>query len=63
MYYAFRYKEYILVLVGVIGLLGYIFPNEKKPTPMNKESKEFGIFVYVVSVLILGVHSYLIMKR
>lgn len=55
---------YILLIFGVLGVFSYsyIFSVKDKLVPMCKEDKEFGVFVYVVLVGILGIHAFLMLK-
>ncbi len=62
LFFAFSHKQYILILLGVIGLIGFFVPEEQKLKPMNTKDKELGLFAYLAFILILGVHTYLIFK-
>ena len=50
--------------MGVIGFLNFIYTYsiKDKLKPMNKEDRDFGIFVYVLLIIILGIHTYFILK-
>jgi len=57
-------KKYVLIIIGVLGLLNFIYTNsiKDKLNPMKKEDKEFGIVVYIGLIIILGIHTYFIIK-
>jgi hypothetical protein len=48
----------------VLGLLNYLYTNsiKDKLKPMNKEDRDLGIFVYIALTIILGIHTYFILK-
>jgi Zn-dependent protease len=62
--YAITTKKYFLLILGVLGLLNFLYTNsiKDKLQPMKKEDKDFGIFVYTVLIIILGIHTYFILK-
>lgn len=57
-------KKYILILLGAIGVLNYFYTNSIKYQlkPMNKEDKDFGLFIYTGLIILLGIHTYFIIK-
>jgi Zn-dependent protease len=57
-------KIYILIIVGILGLLNYLYTDsiKDKLKPMSDEEKKFGIFIYIGLIIILGVHTFLILK-
>lgn len=57
-------KKYFIIIIGAFGFLNFIYTNsiKDKLKPMNKEDKDFGIFVYVGLIIILGIHTYFILK-
>jgi len=57
-------KKYSLIALGVLGFLGYIYSNsiKNKITPMNKEDRDAGLLIYVVMIIILGIHTFIILK-
>lgn len=57
-------EKYIIVIIGVLGLLNYFYnvSIKDKLNPMNKEDNNFGIFIYIGLIIILGIHTYFILK-
>lgn len=62
-YYAYVYKTYSIIVIGVIGIISYFVPEEHKLTPMSKNDKEYGIFLYLVLAAILALHMYFLIKK
>ncbi len=57
------YKRYFLIFLGAIGLLSYFVSDNDKLKPMNKEDRDFGIFIYISLIIILVIHTYFILKN
>ncbi len=57
-------KKYFLIVIVVLGLINFLYTNsiKDKLQPMKKEDKDFGIFVYIALIIILGIHTYFILK-
>ena len=57
-------KKYIIIVIGALGFINYIctISIKDKLKPMNKEDKNFGIFIYIGLIVILGIHTYFILK-
>jgi Zn-dependent protease len=58
-------KKYIIIIIGLLGLINYLYISsiKDKKRPMNKEDREFGAFLYIGLILILGIHSYIIIIK
>lgn len=56
-------KKYFFTILGVLGLLSYLYTNsiKDKLQPMNGKDKNFGIFVYLGLIIVLGIHTYFIL--
>jgi Zn-dependent protease len=59
-----KIKKYFLIILGIFGLLNYLYSNsiKDKLEPMNEEDRGFGIFIYVGLIIILAIHTYFILK-
>jgi len=57
-------EQYILLAFGILGVFSYFYivSVKDKLVPMGKEDKEFGVFIYLVLIGILGLHTYLILN-
>jgi Zn-dependent protease len=57
-------KKYIFIVFGLLGFINYLytFSVKDKLKPMNKEDKDFGVFLYLGLFITLGIHTYFIIK-
>ena len=58
-------KKYFILIISILGLLSFIYTNsiKDKLKPMNKDDRDFGNFIYISLILLLGIHTYFIIKK
>lgn len=57
-----KYYMIILVVLGILNLI-YSYSIKEKLIPMNKDEKKIGMIIYISLILILGVHTYFLLKQ